>query len=110
MPEPLEEIALRHLVKHPAAFLLYALCIGIGWLAPRLFPDDCQKANARLEKLYDSSLKRGDSIQSTKDQLYERYLVQRDTIKYQKQKDRTTDSLLRIIGTKAGVILKEKKP
>ena len=102
----METLSIIDLVKHPKLLVIYFAFLAIGWCSTRFFPDDCHKDNLRLEQENDRYLKRGDSIQASKDALYERYLVQKDTIREQKQRDRKVDSLLQQLGNKADNIIK----
>lgn len=109
MPSPIEEIAIRDLVKHPKLFIIYALLLGAGWIADKLLPDDCHKEIERWQSLYYATAHAKDSIQTTKDILYEDLLnVQRENQEH-KEKDKVTDSLLNHLSKKADHLLKKQK-
>jgi hypothetical protein len=105
----LEEIALRDLVKNPKAFILYAACIAIGWVVNRVIPDDCHREVTRWQSLYYVSDRRRDSLQTTKDVLYEQLLTEKQQNIKLKQADNHTDSLLIKLSHKAETVLKPKK-
>jgi hypothetical protein len=101
MPSPTEEMTWKDLAKHPKLLLIYALFGGIGWLADRFVPDDCHKEVTRWQSLYYSEHRGKDSLQKTKDILYE------DLLNH-KQKDKVTDSLIYRLGKKSDQVFKNK--
>jgi hypothetical protein len=110
VPLPLGEFALADLVKHPKLFILYAALIGIGWLTNRLLPDDCHRDGERWRALYILEERRRDSVQATKDLLYEALLKQNAEDEKRKAENKVTDSLLSKLGNKADSIFKKQKP
>ena len=103
---PLEEIALKDLVKHPRLFIIYGAFLGIGWLIQRVVPDDCQKEVARWQNLYYSTARGKDSVQSSKDVMYEDLLKEKHERMKEKLEHKKTDSLILTLGKKADHILK----
>ncbi len=102
MPLQLEELAIKDLVKNPKLIALYAGFLLFGWVGSRLLPDDCHQEVARWQSLYYAEHRGKDSLQATKDVLYE------DLLKYKHTK-KTTDSLILELGKKADHIFKKRK-
>jgi hypothetical protein len=109
MPSPLEEIALRDLVKHPKLILVYAAFLGSGWLVDKIIPNDCQKEVIRWQSAFDRSEKRGDSLSNLNYQLAAQHVQDVITTRQQGQTIKTIDSLLNPIGVKAKEIIKNSK-
>jgi len=99
MPLPFEETALKFLERKPRTFIIYAACIGIGWVINRIIPDDCHREVDRWQSAYYIATRSRDSIQASKDILYEDLLRQ-------KRADRHSDSLLMNLSRKASTVLK----
>ncbi len=103
MPFPLEEVSLKDLIRHPKLVLLYAAFVGIGLVVNKIMPDDCHREVAKWQSLAYTNARGWDSVQRTKDILYEDLLIQ-------KRENRVNDSVLLEIGAKANKLLKYKKP
>lgn len=110
MPLPFEDLALKDLVKHPKLVILYAVFAGLGWLGTRLIPDDCQKEVVRWQSLYTAEHRGRDSLQSTKDALYEHLIAVEQDSSRQKKQIKKTDSLIYRLGEKADHLFKNKQP
>jgi hypothetical protein len=106
MPLPLEEVALKDLVKHPKLFLLYAALLGLGWVTNRLLPDDCHQEVSRWQSLYYVSERKRDSVQSSKDLLMQSFIEQKQISRQEKLKD---DSIFYHLNNRAKKVLKNHR-
>jgi hypothetical protein len=99
MPSPIEEIALRDLVRHPKLVILYAVFLGVGWLGNRIIPSQEEKDKESWKQMYYKVDAKRDSTQRDYDRLLIEFYKQHQTIK-------TIDSLVTPLGKKATPILK----
>jgi hypothetical protein len=99
MPIPIGDIAIKDLLKYPRTVVLYAALVGIGWLAEKLVPSDCEKEVTRWQNAFYHSERRSDSLLEKKE------LV----IKSQYKTIQTTDSLLNQLGVEARLHISKNK-
>ncbi len=110
MPLPFGEIATKDLLKYPKTVVLYACLVGIGWIADKIIPNDCQKEVQRWQSAFEREERRADHLSSANNALNAQHNQDVVLTKQQSQTIKTIDSLLNPLGNKAKEIIKQSKP
>jgi hypothetical protein len=107
MPFATDEL-IKDLLKNPKQSILYIVLVASGWAIDRIIPDDCQREVSRWQSLADRNAFGKDSIQQSKDVLYEDLLNLKRENKAHLERDKKTDSLIFALGKKAESTFKHK--
>lgn len=106
MPTPIEDLAFKDAFKHPKLFIVYLVFGGLGWLGDRLIPTAADKDAERWRHAYYKAEAKADSIQKSKDLLYEALLSEKFKNRQQQEAIKAIDSLVTPLGQKAKQIQK----
>lgn len=106
MPSPIEQLALKDAFKHPKLMIIYLACMGLGWLADRLVPNEDQRDAKRWRDAFYEERAARIASDHSKDELYNELLFKNGIIDKQNETIKMVDSLVTPLGHKGKQILK----